>query len=353
MIYVWTPDWSNRYELSHAQSVQFSRHYNDYGSMTIVAPSTQYNSKVCKINGVVYDQDTDSAYVITRVQQNAKDNTLTVNGYSADWLLYNRVVANPFPITNIEIGALNVVSQNLRGLPRVQVGQPTGLTETTNAVFEKKGLLSEVTDVLALADLGRKMDFDPRALTFTFSVYKGRDKTTGKDAEVFSEERKTAKDLVITDDISGFKNVAYAFASYSSGVEFTTTVGTAEGAERREVWVDASSLTQVEEETDPDTGAVITAGESNASFLNRVQEYAKTELASYVRSRNFEVVVNPKDFGSVYMLGDMITCKSERFGVQFNARVTGVQYTLSDIGQETKLVLGDPEKILIGGKPIG
>ena len=63
--------------------------------------------------------------------------------------------------------------------------------------------------------------------------------------------------------------------------------------------------------------------------------------------------MNPKDFGSVYMLGDMITCKSDRFGVQFNARITGVQYTLSDIGQETKLVLGDPEKILIGGKPIG
>ena len=55
----------------------------------------------------------------------------------------------------------------------------------------------------------------------------------------------------------------------------------------------------------------------------------------------------------MYMLGDMITCKSERFGVQFNARITGVQYTLSDTGQETKLVLGNPEKILIGGKPIG
>ena len=145
---------------------------------------------------------------------------------------------------------------------------------------------------------------------------------------------------MITDDISEFKNVAYAFANYSSGTEFTTIVGAAEGAERREVWVDASGLTQDEAEPDAD-------------FLNRVQEYAKTELASYTRSRNFEVVVNPKDFGSVYILGDMITCKSERFGVQFNARITGVQYTLSDTGQEIKLVLGNPEKILIGGKPIG
>ena len=51
------------------------------------------------------------------------------------------------------------------------------------------------------------------------------------------------------------------------------------------------------------------------------------------------------EFGSEYDLGDKVTCKSDRYGLQFDTRIMEYQYT-SNQGAETV-------KIVLGNKPAG
>lgn len=48
-IEIFEPDLSNRHEITHAISVQFSVKYNDVGKFTIVLPMDAYNISIAKM----------------------------------------------------------------------------------------------------------------------------------------------------------------------------------------------------------------------------------------------------------------------------------------------------------------
>lgn len=53
-IEVYTPDLTNRHEITHAVSVSFSAKYNGIGKMTIVLPIDSYNISLAEQGGIVY-----------------------------------------------------------------------------------------------------------------------------------------------------------------------------------------------------------------------------------------------------------------------------------------------------------
>lgn len=342
---VYPSDFSTRYEISHAISIQMSLYYNDIGKIQLVVAANDYNITALKKDYVIYDTDRRASYIIVNVKCDTVDNKITVNGYTTDYLLNKRVVASKTQIRVIETGVYNIINQNMRSLSRISTAAVKGLTEvfqpddpstedTDESVIYGKGVLDAITPVLEYGELGRRMVWDPSNLAWTFEIYKGNDLTSGIHAITFAEEQGTCSQLIINEDSSTFKNVAYVTYKLKDNTDMLTTVGSATGDDRYELWLD-SSVIQEEDE-------------AATSARKRAASYAQLEIGKYINRESFSVVIDASEFGILYDIGDVISCSSVRFGVRFNARITGITYELDITGEQTAVQLGDPILTAIG-----
>lgn len=331
---IYPSDFSTRYELTHAVSVQMSVHYNDIGKLSIVAPVSDYNITALQVGNMLFDTERNVTYFIVNTKHDTEQNRITANGYTANWLLNKRCIASENHLTTLESGVYALVNANLRNMSRIAAAAATGLTEATDAILHGGQLLDEIMPYLEEAGLGQKMVWNAETLSHTFQIYKGADLTAGIHAVVFSEEHGTARELVINDDDSTLKNFAYAAGTLKNDVAFVEEVGTATGDTRREVWFD-TNVRQEDEESADDCKA-------------RARAYATMELGKRIRRKSFSVAIDSADLGVAYNLGDIVSCVSVRFGVSFNARITGAKYKMDANSTSTEIILGDPILTALG-----
>ena len=331
---IYPSDFSTRYELTHAVSVQMSVYYNDIGKLTVVAPVNDYNIKALQVGNMLFDTERNVTYIIVNTKHDTDQSRITANGYTANWLLNKRCISSEYHLTTLESGVYALINANMRNMSRLATASSTGLTEATDAILKGGQLMDEIMPYLEEAGLGQKMVWDAETLSHTFKIYKGADLTAGIHAVVFSEEQGTAQELVINDDDSTLKNFAYVTGTLKDDVEFVEEVGTATGDTRREVWLNAN-VRQEKEESEADCRA-------------RARAYATIELGKRIRRKSFSVSIDSADLGVAYNLGDIVSCVSVRFGVSFNARITGVKYKMDANSTSTEIVLGDPILTALG-----
>lgn len=333
-IEIYPEDFSTRYQLNHAISIQTTEYYNDIGKIQLVVPVSDYNINAIKEGSMLYDTERGTTYIIVSTKHDTTQNRISANGYTTNWRLNHRVVAAKKTVTNIESGVYALVNDNLRGLTRIKTAAATGLTEqyqpdedADNTVYGGQ-LLDRIMDVLDTGELGHRMDWDGDELQYTFTVYKGVDRTEGIHAVSFVEEQGTCSDLVISQDVSTFKNVAYVKYKLSDESEPVTVVGTSTGDDRYERWFD-TSISQEDEETANDVN-------------KKAVSFGNLELGKYLKRSSFDVTIDPNELGTRYSIGDIVNCVSVRFGVSFSARITGVKYKLDATGEKTEIILGEP-----------
>ena len=332
-IEIYTPDLSNRHELTHAISLQTEVHYNDTGKITLTVSATDENIKNIVVGALYYDTDTGDTFIFRDVEIDSPNNEITANGYTADSLVNKRVISNSPEVTLVERDIYQLIEDNLRGLT-LNIAELKNLTATTDVILHGGEILDEIIPILNEAGYGYRMIWDPEELEFTFEIYEGTDLTTGMHAVIFSEEDGTATGLEISNDESTFKNVAYVVGEYNE-TEVVKIVGTATGDERFEVWKDAAGVTPED-------------GETQAAYENRLIIYGAQELSNHVKRTSFSVSIDASELGTIYHLGDLVSCVSQKYGMVFDARITGVKHTLDAKKETFSLVLGEPKLTLIG-----
>lgn len=329
---IFTPDLSNRHEITHAISSQFSDLYNGIGKFSIVLPMDDYNISIAQNDALVYIVDRQLTYIVQEVVMDCDANEITMNGYSLNSLLDRRVVASEVKVVNVESDVYNAVRTNLRDLPVVIADAQglEGVVEETS--LDGDTLLSAITPILDEVELGQRATFDYKSKTITWGLYKGVDRTGGIKSVSFVHERGTAPGLSIDMDISEYKNVLYCNAEYRGGsdtTKFTVTVGTAEGADRRETSERFGGDSQKD-------------GESLSSFKSRVTRWAQEKLAELKNRLGFTVNADASELGTMYNVGDLVWCVSLRHNLKFKARVTGATYSQDANGQTISITVGDP-----------
>lgn len=328
-IEIFSPDMSNRHEVSHANSVQFSDLYNGVGKITVVLPMDDYNISIAEKGAILYIVDRNLAYEVAEVLSDTDGNTVTMNGFSLNNRLNRRVVAAEKKVVNVESDVYNVVNENLRGLA-VELSPIKGLDDSIaeTSIFGEN-VLDAVIPVLSEVGLGNRALFDYRSKTITWEIFKGNDLTSGIHAVNFVSERGTAPGLIIDRDESNYKNVCYCKAEYKDGTEFIVTAGTETGNNRREMWTDFFGEGQQDEESD-------------SAFESRVKQYAALQLGSHRDRLGFTVDADGTELGTAYNVGDLVWCVSMRHGLKFKTRITEAIYTHDINGQSISLVVGDP-----------
>lgn len=331
---LYAPDFSTRYEITHAISIQLTEYYNDIGKMILVVPIDDYNIRAIQVGGILYRTETETSHIIQNVKYDADQSRITATGYTTNWLLNKRVIASLYAMTNIEAGAYAIVNENMRGFSNITVASSKGFSDTTSAILYGGQLLDSLIPIFSAANIGQRMTWNPDTLGHVFEVYKGRDLTSGIHAVVFSEEQGSAQSLVITDDNSTFKNVAYVTGKLDNDTEIVVVTGNASGDDRYEHW-DGGSTRQED-------------GETETAFRARLAEIGAQKLAERIRRQTFSVIIDPSDYGYAFQLGDVVSCVSVRFSMQFNARISGVKYTMDSKSTGIELILGDPILTAIG-----
>lgn len=339
-IEIYPADFSTRYQLTHAISIQMTSHYNDIGKLQLTVPVSDYNIKALKTGNILYDTLRGTTYIIVNTKCDTTDNRITANGYTANWLLNKRIVASAYSVSSIESGVYAIINANMRSMSRISTAATKGLTEaySGDAIYGGQ-LLDAITPVLDYGALGHRMVWDHNSLAWTFEIYKGADLTTGIHAIAFAEEQGTCTDLVINEDSSTFKNFAYVTYRLSDNTEPVAAVGSAAGDNRFEKWFDTS----VSQEQN----------ESAADCKKRAVAYATMELGKYINRQSFNVTIDASELGTLYNIGDLVSCVSVRFGVSFNARITGVKYKMDATGEKTEVILGDPTLTALGALKLG
>lgn len=336
MIIVYNKDLTNFKEINHALSIQMEEHYNAIGKAIITLPIDDYNISAVENGGIIYDTVRDMSFVIRNHKYDTSRTTITTNAYTCNSLLNKRAIIQKNKIANIETGVRSVISGNLRGLPNIELGELNGFTDTIETILYGGQILDEITPILEAAKIGNRMRWDADRRVHVFELYKGRDLTDGIHAVVFSEEYKTAKDLVIANDDSVFKNVIYVPGTLNDDAEteIVVEVGTASGDERFEKWLDRSFRQDKEE--------------NESQFRERLRQIGLEEIARLVSRHTFSVSIDTKEYGTTYKLGDVVSCVSQRFGVELKSRITSIKYTLDIGGEKINLILGEPILTALG-----
>ena len=333
-------NFSTRYEITHAISIQMSTFYNDLGKIQLVVAANDYNINALKKNAIIYDTERKTTYILVNIQYDTVQNRIIANGYSTEYLLNKRAITSKTNVSTIETGVYNIINNNLRNLTKISTAEVKGLTEKwepeageSSIVFGGQ-VLDEITKILEYGELGRRMNWNPTDLEWEFEVYKGNDLTTGIHAIAFAEEQGTCSDLVINEDVSTFKNVAFVLYKLSNDTVGYVTVGSATGDNRYEIWY-TTEITQED-------------GETSTATQNRAKSYGQLELGKRINRQSFSIIVDASELGELYDIGDIVLCSSVRFGVQFTARITGVTYTMDITGEKTAVQLGDPILTALG-----
>ena len=334
---IYKPDFSNRYEIPHADSLQMQYLYNGIGKVQLTVAANDYFVNSIKKNGLLYDTRSGVTYTMQDIWKDTTKNQIIANGYTANWLLNKRAIAVKQAISNVEAGLYAAVNGNLRNLPGISTTSAKGLTATTDDVLFGGQLLDGIMPVLDKAEYGHRMVWDDDTKSHTFEIYQGQDLTqeaAGIHAVVFSEGQGTATDLVFEDDDSIFKNYFYVPLKYSDGTESIYEYGDSATQDRRECWIN-SKLTQAQDE-------------SRTDFEKRAQQKCREEAGKRLKRQRFNVRIDPTELGSRFDLGDKVACASARLGVEFEARITGVSYKMDVTGEKTEINLGEPKLTALG-----
>ena len=81
---------------------------------------------------------------------------------------------------------------------------------------------------------------------------------------------------------------------------------------------------------------------THAEWKKAMLDKGKQALTDWNLVQTFEVVPNAENYGKHYYLGDKVTCKSGRYGLRFDARITQAKEIYDRNGGSLTLTLCEP-----------
>lgn len=325
-------------------SVQWTEDYYGRGEFILYCVDSPYYTSLLQENFYLYRIARDTAMIIRKVKCSSKDNRIEVRGYTTNDLINQRVIHRTKSVNNVEAGMYSLVqsaNEDNREYPGLITADPVGLTDQFETQFTGVDLLESLQALGAEAQIGFYTKFDPKAKQHIFTVYKGLDRTEGQRDNrpaKFSAELHNLKNVTIITDLSIFRNVAYV-AGGGEGDERVWVVVNDEisGRDRYELAVDARDLQQTIFEDGEETKY------TDEEYKQLLVARGIKKLNEHMRSETFVAEVEPAGFGTDYYLGDLVSCKSEKYNMRIDTRILRYSETVDNGIYRLALTMGNPE----------
>lgn len=269
-------------------------------------------------------RDSDHTMIIEDINVKADPENgakLTVTGRSLESILDRRVVWYSTTVTgNVQDGLKNMFEVNMGSMSyddsrRISnfVFQSSADSAVTGLTCEKTDLIGETlyniaTTICEEKGLGFKIALDD-ANQFVFRLYSGTDRSYNQNERpyvVFSPNYENLASSNYVEKTSTHKNVAMIlgketfFAQAGQMTVTTATVGDAVGLDRREIFVDATNVSNTHE--DETTGEKV--------------DYTRDEYKPLIEAKGYETLA--KNVKTVTFDGECDTDSTYRYGTDFN-----------------------------------
>lgn len=350
--------------------------YFDVGTFSLLAPITDNNSKLLVEGNIIVKHDgkrevTDAtggvwrrAAQITYVHITKDENGLEqieAQGFMLGWWLNKRCVypqivataANPWLINTMVKKNCGSEASTKRRFPQfIMLEQETmsgSNVEYANEVCANLG--QEVKARAQAGKLGYDILINERTKQYGFYLYKGKD-LTAKNSEgntpcIFSRDFDNVNEQEYTASIENCGNFIYVQgAADDNGSQPMTTVDgeNATGLDLTEVFCDATDIARKYQSGETEITIPLN------TYMLMLKTRGSAELESYGKTINFVSTINTNSnlkFKVDFDLGDRITCKEEKWGIQIDARITEVTETYQKGAEEIEATFGDSLPTLV------
>ena len=350
--------------------------YFDVGTFNLLAPITDNNKRLLTEGNIIVKHDgkrevTDAAggiwrraAQITYVHITKDENGLEqieAQGYMLSQWLNKRCISPQIVATATNQSIINTMVKNncgsgastKRRFPRfIMLAQDNiagSAVEYANEVYAKLG--QEVKARAQAGKLGYDILINERSRQYGFYLYKGKD-LTAKNSEgntpcIFSRDFDNVNEQEYTASIENCGNFIYIQgAADDSGSQPVTTVDGegASGLELTEVFCDATDIARKYQSGETEVTIPLN------TYLQMLKTRAAAELENYGKIINFVSTINTNSnlkFKQDFDLGDRITCKETKWGIQIDARITEVTETYQKGAEEIEATFGDSLPTLV------
>lgn len=342
-------------------SVKWQEDYYGRGEFMMVCVDSPENIRLLRQNNFLVRSDKKTAMIMRYVKYESADNQIVIRGYTTNDLINQRIIYRTENIstvvdeerTTVESGMYKIVNNQVLDIPYMETASAKGFSETFTTQFTGTNVLDAMIILGTQSGLGFYTEFDHKNKNHIFTVFKGFDRREGQRMNrpaKFSAELKNLANVKIVNDISIFRNVAYV-AGGGEGEDRTWIVvndNEHSGYDRYELFVDARDL---QRDSDPESENFQTQAEYEQLLIGRGIE----KLNEHIKTETFVAEIEPRGWEEDYYLGDIVSCRSDRYGIRIDTRILGYTEVRENGITTLSLTMGNPEitalnkiKVLIG-----
>ena len=299
-------------------SLEWVQRYYEAGEFVMNLPyaATGEDTSI-KRNRYLQREDSEAIMIIENVKtarSSSAGNSTEAKGRSMESILERRIVwkqTNTKAGETVEVFLRRLVTENCisptdtkRKIPRLKLGTLQGFTEKMDKQITGDDLLTVISDTCKTYQYGFKITLDDEK-NLVFQLYKGTDRSYDQQQNpyvVFSDDYDNLVNTEHEEDQSNYANVALIGGEGEGTDRRYQTIGTAEGMERYEMFVDAKDVSS-------NNGEI-----AEAEYNNLLIERGNEKLAENIIQESYTGEVETTRtyiFREDYGLGDIVQIEDE------------------------------------------
>ncbi len=339
--------------LDTAESVIWHSVYFGVGDFEISAEVTAETLRFLKPEILVARPDHDEAGIIERVEITREENgrkMILASGRFLKSILARRLIYNLFGIQNtptilrgnVETAVREVVKNNAiacpfdssRNIPPLELGalanaKKTILSDSGKAAQRQVSHdnLMEYTDAL-LEEYGMGARVILAGGNYLYQIFEGRDRSVGNaeglPSVVFSPDYDNLTESNYLTDTSTERNIALVGGEGEGAARHhTTTGGKISGLDRREIWVDASSVNKTYKDANDEEHEYSLNDYREMLIGAGLETLAENNITSEA-SGTIDITNGSYRYGRDFSLGDIVTIQDNAVGLYADARIVEI-----------------------------
>ena len=318
--------------------------YFKYGDFELHASMNEVLLQYLKQDYYITNANSEHVMIIEKLLINSdieNGNTITVSGRSLESLLERRIVWNRTTLSgNLQKGIKKLLNENV-------ISPSDSNRKIDNFIFEEStdsaitgltidgqytgdNLYEVIASICQEKDIGFKITLNA-SNQFVFKLYSGVDRSYGQSVNpyvVFSPNFENIIESNYIESKMALKNVALIGGEGEGTARKYTSVGTASGLDRRELFTDARDV-----RSEDDDGNAI----PEADYLEQLRQRGREKLAENVDVVAFEGEADVSTmftYGVDFFMGDVVQIANE-YGHETKSRIVELISSESEEGVST------------------
>lgn len=244
---VFSPEMKFLGTIENQTSLIWTRKYRKPGNFELHIPITDSNLRLIKSENLLYKKGGLEAGIIEdiRLEENNVKNEMTVKGRFMASYMARRLIKNTVNFSGKVEVAMRDLLTGTEPIPKVFLSEKKGFEENVQFQATYKNLLEIEQKLAATSNFGFRFRPDFRNRRIYFEIYQGKDRTIGNGVikrVVFSERYENLNNAVYQENTQFYKTKAYVGGEGEGAERKYVVVGSGEGLNLREIFVDAKDL---------------------------------------------------------------------------------------------------------------